>query len=170
MRKTIFHLGVLFFLFVSISVRGQQDSTIVETIQLEGPRVGFTIITGELADRLRSELDVSPFITQIGWQFENRFFTTPSGTTGLVEGILLVGGVEQNVFLPSASFLIGLRNKNGTEFGVGPNLSLSGAAFVFAGGVTLQSANINFPINLALVPSSKGVRISLLVGFNARKR
>jgi hypothetical protein len=121
-----------------------------------------------LADKLKDKFNASPTITQFGWQFETRYFTLKSGTSGLVEGVILIGGIEQGLFLPSGSLLIGLRNPNGLEFGFGPNLSLSGVGFVFAGGVTFHSENINFPVNLALVPSSDGLRLSLLFGFNAR--
>jgi len=134
-----------------------------------GPRIGCTYITpGETVDKLDEELGVSPFISQIGWQFETRFFTLPSGFSGLVEGVILIGGVEQNTFLPSGSFLIGVRGANGLEFGVGPNLSLTGIAYVLAVGINFNSNNINFPINFAVIPSDKGVRITLLLGFNAR--
>ena len=42
--------------------------------------------------------------------------------------------------------------------------------FVFAAGHTYQSGDLNFPVNFAVVPSTKGLRLSLLVGFNARTR
>lgn len=109
-------------------------------------------------------------MTQFGWQFETRYFTLPNGTCGLVEGVILAGGLEQGKFLPSGSLLIGIRNAKGMEFGFGPNLSYSGARFVFAIGTTLKSSNVFFPINLAIVPAADGVRISLLTGFNARSK
>lgn len=86
----------------------------------------------------------------------------------MVEVVVLAGAIEQQMLLPSGSFLIGLRNSSGVEFGFGPNISLSGIGFVFAVGVTAQSQNINFPINLAIAPDPNGFRVSLLTGFNAR--
>lgn len=147
-----------------------QEQQIVVPIKLSGPRFGLTYIgPGELADRLKQE-EISQLITQFGWQFEKSFFSLPSGVQGLVEGVVLVGGIEQNTFLPSASMLIGVRNKNGFEFGVGPNASLAGFAMTFAAGVTFRSNEINFPVNFALVPSEGGLRFSILAGFNARTR
>lgn len=140
------------------------------SINLSGPRIGFTYIQGALATELRTRFDVSPLITQFGWQFETRFFTLDSGTTGLIEWVLLAGGLDQNVFLPSGTCLFGIRSPKGIEFGLGPNFSLAGVGFAFAAGVTMRSSHINFPINLAIVPSREGARVSVLVGFNKRKR
>lgn len=140
------------------------------SVNLEGPRVGMTYITGgELSRRLKSEFSVNPFISQFGWQFERQYFNLSSGVAGLVEGVVLIGGLEQNVFLPSLSMLVGIRNAKGFEFGFGPNLSLAGAGMVFAVGTSIQSGSLNFPINLAVIPSPSGTRISLLVGFNVVK-
>ena len=61
-----------------------------------------------------------------------------------------VGGLEQGTFLPSLSWLVGVRSQNGTEFGVGPNVSPAGFSLVVASGVTFRSGALNVPINLAL--------------------
>ena len=141
-----------------------------EPVNLAGPRVGFTYIgPGKTADFLTNDLKMTTFFTQFGWQFEQQYFALESGVSGLVEFVGLIGGLEQGKFLPSASGLIGIRNARGTEFAFGPNLSLSGAAFVFAFGHTFQTGDLNFPVNFAIVPSSNGIRISLLSGFNARR-
>ena len=136
-------------------------------IELSGPRVGLTFITGALADTLNSKYDASPLITQFGWQFEQRFISTENGLTGLTEFVPLIGGLEQGLFLPSLSFIVGLRTATGSEFGFGPNVSISGVAYVFAGGVTKQHGDLYFPINASLILTKNGARISLLVGFNS---
>lgn len=139
--------------------------------QLEGPRIGATLIgPGELADRLENDYSAGPLVTQFGWQFENRLFTTGSGTSGLIEWVPLIGGLEQGLFLPSLSALVGLRSVEGMEIGFGPNVSLAGAGLVVAAGITLQTDYVNVPLNFAVVPSRNGTRFSLLTGFNLRKR
>lgn len=143
---------------------GQQNP-----IKLSGPRLGFTVLTGSLVDKAREEVGVSPFLTQFGWQFETRIFTTENGMSGLAEFIPLVGGLEQGKFLPSLSALIGLRSAKGFEFGVGPNVSPAGAGLAIAVGTNFQSEGVNFPVNVAVVPSKDGMRFSLLFGFNSRK-
>jgi hypothetical protein len=170
---------------------GKADSTLFvpETIaKFGGPRFGLTYITaGTLASRL-TNAGKNPFITQFGWQFEKRMFNVDKGPTGIIELITLVGGMEQGLFLPSASLLIGLRSggKKSVEFAIGPNVSVAGLGMVFAVGANFKSGKVNFPINLAYVPSvskkeydrvkgenvtvGTGHRITLTIGFNMRKK
>jgi hypothetical protein len=82
--------------------------------------------------------------------------------------VVLAGGLEQGAFLPSVSWLVGLRTASGMEFGVGPNLTPAGSALAFAAGVTYSTGALNIPVNVAVVPSKAGVRVSVLTGFNMR--
>jgi hypothetical protein len=172
----------------------KQQTIVDERLKFSGPRIGFTIIgDGWAADKIQDR-GKTPFITQFGWQFETRIFTLQNGTCGLFEFVPLVGGLEQGMFLPSISALIGIRGKKGAEFAFGPNLSLTGAGMAIAVGTSFHSENVYFPINLALIPSvgqqrsvsrwepayqsyvevrervNTGVRVSLLIGFMTRKR
>lgn len=128
------------------------------------------MITGRQVNQLRDDYQVNPFLTQFGWQFETRLFQTNRGLSGLVEFVPLIGGLEQGKFLPSQSALLGLRGPKCWEFGVGPNVSLAGAGLVFAVGTSFHSQGIYFPVNLAVVPGNDGTRVSLLFGFNSRRR
>ena len=151
-----------------------------------GPRLGLTYITpGTLSDQL-SDRGKTATLVQFGWQFETRLFSIENGPTGIVEFVPLVAGMEQGLFLPSASLLVGLRGSGprAFEFAVGPNLSVTGLGMVFAVGTNFTSGNVNFPVNLAYVPSISsnntvngqkviehtGHRITLTVGFNMRKK
>jgi len=62
-----------------------------------------------------------------------------------------------------------VRTQNGTEFGVGPNVTPAGVALAFAAGTTLRTGFLNVPVNFAVVPSRSGTRISFLTGFSVRK-
>lgn len=129
-----------------------------------GPRVGVTYISeGTTADYLAG-VGKNPYLTQFGWQFETRLFTTDDGTSGLVEFIPMIGGVEQALFFPSATFLLGLRGgtKWSWEFAIGPSLSpkfdLKGDltnpfGLVVALGMSFKKGNVWFPVNLAFTPS-----------------
>ena len=140
-------------------------------MKLNGPRLGVTLIApGKMADRLKEDYNADPVISQFGWQFETRIFHSDNGAAGLVEFVPLIGGLEQGLFLPSATALIGLRSRTGYEFGVGPNVSLAGAGLAVAAGTTITSGNMNFPINFAAVPGRGGARYSMLIGFNYRTR
>ena len=63
-----------------------------------------------------------------------------------------------------------MRTRGGTEFGVGPNVTPVGVALVIAAGMTMRAGALNIPINVAVVPSKSGTRVSVLTGFNRRKQ
>ena len=149
--------------------------------RLSGVRTGVTILSQGTIDRINEAFDdcffddqrdcgedrISgeiPVVTQFGWQYENRIFQSETGLTGLTEWVLLVGGVERGLFLPSLTFLAGLRAPGGLEVGVGPNLSLGGAAYAVSVGHSYSSGDVNLPVNLALVFGQDGPRASVLVG------
>ena len=167
--KLTFTAVLLLIAITNINMFGQQDT--IEpppVIKLGGPRFGVTYISGDISVLEENNIDIKPFITQFGWQIETRFFTLPNGTSGLIEVVGLIGGLEQNKFIPSMTGLIGFRNAQGLEFGFGPNLSLSGFALAFCGGVTIKRDYVNFPINFAVVPTQDGMRFSLLFGMNVK--
>ena len=88
-------------------------------------------------------------------------------SVGLSDVVYAVVGIDQGTFLPSVSWLIGLRTAEGFEFGVGPNVSLDGAALAFAAGVTQRVGSLSVPFNIAIVPARTDVRMSFTLGFNA---
>ena len=145
-----------------------------EPEELSGPRLGLTYIT---PGKIVEEIDGS-FMTQYGWQFETRFVSGEE-LAGLVEWVLLAGGLEKGYVLPSVTSIIGLRAKSGFEIGAGPNLSLAGVGLVFAVGYNFSIGSLNLPLNLSWVPSTRiededdlpggvdsGHRVSLTFGFN----
>ncbi len=150
---------------LALAQRRAEDS-VFAAISAGGPRLGVTVIAkGELQKRLRDKYDASNVITQFGWQFEQRLFKVPSGLSGVVEFVPLIGGLEQGLFLPSLSGILGIRGRSGTELGIGPNVSLAGAGLAIAAGQTIKGKYVNVPLNLAVVPSREGTRYSFLVGF-----
>ena len=141
----------------------------VRRIKLSGPRFGVTYLGGAIVDSLAAyDVKVSPVITQFGWQFERLILSGESGFSAVTEWVVLVGGLEQSAFLPSVSWMVGVRGPRGAEFGVGPNVSAAGSALAIAGGVTSRAGAFNVPVNLAVVPSKIGTRVSILVGFTTR--
>jgi hypothetical protein len=84
-----------------------------------GPRIGVTVIgDGAISDELEKQ-NKTPIMTQFGWQFETRFFKTTNGISGLFEFIPMIGGMEQGMFKPSASALIGMRFEKKTAWNSG---------------------------------------------------
>lgn len=152
--------------------------------RLGGPRTGFTLLSPETVEKINDAFRTGycydgpcdnddpridgavPIVTQFGWQFETQMFQAQSGLTGVTEWVILAGGIERGLFLPSATFLAGIRAPSGIEVGVGPNLSLSGFAYAVAVGMNNEVGEVNIPLNAAVVFGQDGPRLSLLVGFN----
>ena len=137
---------------------------------LSGPRFGVTTLSDGIVTTLHDRyIDVRPVITQFGWQFEKQFYSTTGGAAVLNEWVVLLGGLDQNMALPSVSWLVGVRTEGGTEFGVGPNVTPVGWSLAFAAGTTLRTGFLNVPVNIAVVPSRNGMRVSFLTGFSKRR-
>lgn len=157
--------------FCSPALAQAQAPSVLRSVNLSGPRIGFTSLSQGVVDALAERsIEVRPLITQFGWQFEKQFYSTGGGLTAVNEWVLLVGGLEQDLALPSLSWIVGLRTREGAEFGVGPNITPAGTALVFAAGITFKSGALNLPLNVAVVPAKSGVRVSMLAGFNFRSR
>jgi hypothetical protein len=138
---------------------------------LAGPRFGITALSPGIVDKLKSDegWDLAPVVTQFGWQFEKQFYGKSGGPTFVTEAVALVGGLEQGVVIPSLSWLVGVRAFDGTEVGVGPNITPAGVALALAAGKTFRAGVLNVPVNIAVVPSRLGMRVSLLTGFSLRR-
>ena len=144
---------------------------IAKTANLSGPRFGLTLLADGVVKTLEERnIRVAPHISQFGWQFEKQFYTRNSGVTMVTEWVGLVGGLEQSVVLPSLSWMVGVRTRDGAEFGIGPNVTPAGTALVLATGMTFRTGALNVPVNIAVVPSRSGTRVSLLTGFSLRNR
>ena len=145
---------------------------VTDVVDMSGPRFGLTVLNQESVDRLRDErnITVKPMITQFGWQFERRLYTNGDGITMLTEWVPLISGLEQGVVLPSLNWMVGLRTRSGTEFGIGPNITPLGVGLVAAAGATVRAGALHVPLNFAIATSKSGARVSILTGFNVRRR
>jgi hypothetical protein len=170
MRKTVL---VLMFVAWAPPLHAQSGATAPpapKTLSLSGPRFGMTMLSDGVVKKLEErQITVGPAISQFGWQFEKQFYNGGSGVTALNEWVGLVGGLDQGVAIPSVSWLVGLRTKEGAEFGVGPNLTPAGASLVVSAGVTFRAGILNVPVNFAVVPSNAGTRVTILTGFTLRQ-
>jgi hypothetical protein len=159
-------------LTVASTALGQSNlPPVASTANLSGPRFGLTLLSdGVVKKLLERNVDVGPHMSQFGWQLEKQFFTKDSGFTAVTEWVALVGGLDQGVAIPSLSWLVGVRTRDGAEFGIGPNITPAGAALALAAGITFRAGAFNVPVNVAVVPSKSGVRVSVLSGFSFRNR
>lgn len=168
-------VAVLMFVLLGVVAPAGAQSVIqpppfAKTVNLSGPRFGVTSLSeGVVAKLQERSINVQPMITQFGWQFEKQFYSKDSGVAVVNEWVGLVGGLDQGVVLPSVSWLVGVRTREGTEFGIGPNVTPAGVGLVLAAGVTLRTGVMNVPMNIAVVPSRMGRRISFMTGFSMRR-
>ena len=164
MKKIIYTLSIA--LGLGLSANAQIES-------LAGPRIGAVYMTASPASNFLNgtlELDdmgelpedyndiAKGALTSLyGWQWETRF-ADGYDITGIVEWIVLVGGMEKGKFLPSVSSMVGARTGSGLEFAMGPNLSLGGIAMVFGIGYNFKSGDLNLPVNIGFVPGRVGTQ------------
>lgn len=176
MKRRLFTLALVFTssqLFAQSLPRTtefQQVPPVARSVSLAGPRFGVTLLTDQMVDKIKKDANVSVNngISQFGWQFERQFYAKGDGPTVLNEWVVLAGGLDQGVFLPSMSWMVGVRTHEGAEFGIGPNVSAGGVGLVLAAGMTLRAGVLNVPMNFAVVPSRLGPRVSVLTGFTLR--
>jgi len=167
--------NVLAIVFAALAVpvyaqSGPNAPPPARTLELAGPRFGVTMLSQGVIDKLKErDITIGSTMSQFGWQFEKQFYNTGAGVTALTEWVPLLGGLDQGVVIPSLSWLVGLRTKEGAEFGVGPNVTPAGAALVISAGVTFRAGVLNVPMNFAVVPTKEGTRVSVLSGFTLRR-
>lgn len=169
MKKQNYIRNIVIFIFFISMIYAKKSASQIQS--MAGPRIGVTFLgAGGTADYLNKTDGPSAFTTQYGWQWETRF-ASGSNITGLVEWVVVIGGMERGKFLPSVNSIVGFRNSEGIEMGMGPSVSLGGIGMVFAFGKTVKSGELNIPINLVVSPPklNSGLAISVLIGFNLRK-
>lgn len=98
-------------------------------LELSGPRMGYTFLTGEAAGIMRKSVsqggyDAYPALFQFGYQFERQYLNEGK-FQALFEIIPMVSGLDQGLFIPSLTVMNGLRNNvNGVEFAIGPSFNI----------------------------------------------
>lgn len=101
----------------------------VGKINNSGPRVGYAIVSGDLAEFLTRDtksggVGAIPAMSMLGYQFEAAY-SGNENFSALVEFIVNVNGLEHGLFVPSATLLNGFRlEKSGLEIAFGPSFTL----------------------------------------------
>ena len=148
-----------------------------------GPRVGATYIFADwggynesLQRHFPDDRTYFPILTQFGVNFEQRIRLGNTLSHFAFQEVLLLGGIDQNLYIPSLNILIGFRSHTGLEVGLGPNISVSmndrgvsvALSVVYAVGWTFTFDDVNVPVNIAIVPTPRdgNPRVSLVSGFN----
>jgi len=104
-------------------------STNVGRINNSGPRIGGAYLSGSLNEFARRPenqggLEITPFVSMIGYQFEKQYVGTEN-FSALLESIINVSGLEQGQFIPSFTIMNGFRfGKAGWELAFGPGFGV----------------------------------------------
>ncbi len=130
--KKMYGLPVNEELLIHLTKKNDFENTInnpnKNIVNLSGPRFGYTYSFGKDADILRAaELDggfeAYPAMFQFGYQFEKQYLNE-GNFQALFEFIPMITGIDQQMFIPSLTFLNGFRNNNsGWEIAIGPSIS-----------------------------------------------
>ncbi len=122
-------------------------------LNLSGPRMGAAYITeGEMNKRLQAPeeyggYDGYPVMSQFGYQYEIQYLSA-GNFQALVEFVFMISGLEQQMFIPSLTFMNGFRlNKKGWEVAFGPSISIGRIAKGYyeedANGVIIKDSDGN---------------------------
>jgi len=140
----------------------EQDERVVQ-YNLAGPRLGATFAPDGTAG------------SQFGWHFEHQVASGPRGPWFIVERVFLVGGMENNQFVPNGTMIFGMRLPGSLEFGVGPSVTIGGyrgvnTGIVVAAGQSFRVGGIRIPMNVAIAGERNGeYRVTLLTGWAIRQ-
>ena len=117
----------------SLTIKNSFDNAVnnpsKNRLRLDGPRMGATVFTGTTAKILQSPTTQGgygavPVMFQFGYQFEKQYLNS-ANIQALFEFIPMVTGLDQGLFIPSFTFMHGIRsNKSGWELAFGPSFSL----------------------------------------------
>jgi hypothetical protein len=170
MSRTTLLAALLAVLTTAPLAAQRPDSVpVMEYRDLDGPRLGFLYVTGPKAEARLTENNLQPFMSVIGWHFEQGSRPRSGGPQLVIEEVLVVAGLDQGKAIPSGSLLFGIRTEGGLEFGMGPNISPVGAALAIGIGRSLRYGDVTIPLNLAMVVSQGAVRTSFLIGYAIRR-
>jgi hypothetical protein len=186
MNRPNLALLLLFFVLAAAFATAQEAAPPRRLEFTFGPRVGVSYVMANAQDFNEEVQEIFPdasreyipVFTQFGLNLEQRIRLGNTNSHFAFQEVLLLGGIDQGIFLPSLSMLVGFRSRAGLEFGLGPNVSLKrdagevgvGLAVAFSAGWTFTFSNVFVPVDLAFVPSPGASRLSLLTGFNFEKR
>jgi hypothetical protein len=157
-----------------LAVYGQPD----QFLFIVGPRIGVSyVITSSLEftegiSNIYSNGSYVPVMTIFGLAIEQRIILGQTNSHFAFQEMLMVGGLEQSIALPSLTFLIGYRDASGFEIGTGPTISFSGLGVIVAIGWTIESKGVFVPVDVSVVlPSNqRPTSIALTTGFNFLRR
>ena len=128
-----------------------------------GFRMGYTY--GNQLDR-RDHIK-SPHMSALGYELTQ---TVESGVEGFrfiaIQNVLL-SGLEQGLFLPSLTAMVGYEVFGIAQMGIGANLGALGPRLIIAAGLTPEVGNFQLPVHVHYIPDpDRNWRIGFSTGIN----
>ncbi|MFI5280807.1 MAG: hypothetical protein ACHQU1_09940 [Gemmatimonadales bacterium] len=156
---------------LALPLAAQEPDTIpiMRERTIDGPRMGFTYISGPKAEAKLVENHLDPLMSLFGWHFEQIVRPQSGGPAFVIQEVMLVAGVDQGTAIPSGTLMLGIRFPHGFEFGMGPNVTPLGTAMAVGIGKSLRYGGVTIPVNFAIVRSQGALRTSILVGYAIRR-
>jgi hypothetical protein len=163
-------------LFMLVCSLGMAESVLDNVDMVFGPRVGFTYVFIDVeayTDEIH-EIPIFdgeryvPFMSQFGISCEQRIRLGTTKSHFAFQEVVLIGGIDQSVAIPTIALLLGYRSEFGLELGLGPKWSLSGFNVVYAAGWTFNYQEVYVPVDIVFVPDIANGHhsVSLYTGFN----
>jgi len=189
--KEVIRVLLVFLLFIALAAlpASTQEQEKVKRLEIVyGPRVGVTWVATSRQDFDAAiqgvfpdpDREYFPIFTQFGFNLEQRIRLGNTQSHFAFQEVLILGGLDQNIIMPSLSLMIGFRSRIGLEFGLGPNVSLKRSpegpgvdlSVAYSLGWTFFFEDVFVPVDVAVMPtpSDGKARITLLTGFNFKKR
>ena len=168
-------LLVAALVMVASSISAQQEEDVIPNFEMVfGPRIGaaYDAMSSQAftdqVNQFYSGTNFSPLLTIFGVNFEQRILLGRTRNQFAFQEDVYISGLEQGLFLPAASFLIGYRDASGLEFGFGPLLSLTGVSVIAAAGYTFHFSGIYIPLDFSVrIPTARNVAVyTVSTGFN----
>lgn len=134
---------------------------------MHGFRIGYTYINAEEGHQRLA----TPHLFIMGYEATQRVTGGEWLNIITVENII-VGGMNQSVFIPTANFLLGFEINERFQLGAGPNLSPFSEPddilhMIMAVGYTPKAGDFNVPIHASYIPDVNGnYRVSVTTGVN----
>ena len=147
-----------------------------------GPRIGATgVVTtwsrfnAEMQDMRSADRDYFPLYSQIGFNIDQRI-RLDGGVALIFRETLLLGGLDQNIPLPSATLLAGVGLPFGLELLIGPEINPDASdgdadptpSLALAAGWVFSAWGRPLPVSVVVVPLSVDwePRVTALVGID----
>jgi hypothetical protein len=178
MKKLLLALLLFTQVFNLVAQSASDEEDPPRMVVVFGPRLGaayslvdpaeYSAQVNELLGTTADPGNYYPITSIFGINVEYRILLGDSKDHFAFQGLFVVNGMEQSVFLPAMSIMIGYRHHSGFEMGAGPIASLAGFGVLGAIGYTFSFNGVYVPVDVSFqIPNNSMYGcVTLTTGFN----